>query len=77
MNAVPRSTPARTLDPEMTVDDIMRSWPATIAVFLRHRFLCVGCPIAPFHTIADVCREHEADEAAFRHDVILAIFGPE
>ena len=43
----------------------MRRWPATIRVFLDFRMACVGCPITPFHTVADTCREHRADPVAF------------
>jgi hybrid cluster-associated redox disulfide protein len=49
----------------MTVDEVMRRWPATIRVFLDHRMRCVGCPIASFHTIDDACREHGLDRTAF------------
>ena len=44
----------------MTVDEVMRRWPATIRVFLDFRMSCVGCPIAGFHTVEDACREHGA-----------------
>jgi hybrid cluster-associated redox disulfide protein len=47
---------------ELTVSEIMRRWPATMRLFIEHRLLCVGCPIAPFHTIADVAREHQVDD---------------
>lgn len=63
----------RTLDPDLCVDDVMRFWPATVAVFIRHRMLCVGCPIGAFHTIADACREHSIDEEAFLGDLEIAI----
>ena len=46
-------------------DEVMRRWPGTIRVFLDHRFQCVGCPMGGFHTVADACREHGADLAAF------------
>ncbi len=54
-----------TITPDLLVDDVMRRWPATIRVFLDFHFLCVGCPIACFHTVSQACREHHADEAAF------------
>lgn len=54
-----------TVTPDLLVDDVMRRWPATIRVFLQFRFLCVGCPIACFHSVSDACREHHADEKAF------------
>ena len=50
----------------------MTAWPATIPVFLRHRMLCVGCLIAPFHTIADACKEYGLDEAAFAAELRAA-----
>ena len=53
----------------MSMDEIMRAWPGTIRVILQHRMLCVGCPIAPFHTISDACREHSVDEALFLDDI--------
>jgi hybrid cluster-associated redox disulfide protein len=66
--------PARTMfDPDLTVDDVMRFWPNTINVFVRHGMLCVGCPIGSFHTVADACREHSLDEEAFRRDIQMAI----
>lgn len=60
-------------DPEMTLDEVMTAWPACVSVILRHRMLCVGCPITPFHTIADACRAHGVDEAAFLEALQAAI----
>ena len=53
------------VEPDMTVDEVMRRWPATIRAFLDHRMRCVGCPIATFHTVDDACREHGVDRTAF------------
>ena len=61
------------LDPDLPLDDMMRQWPSTIPVMLRHRFLCVGCPIAPFHTLVDACREHGADLEAVTVEVEAAV----
>ena len=52
-------------DAYTSVDEIMRRHPATIAVFLRHAFGCVGCPVAPFHTVVDACAEHGMDLETF------------
>jgi hybrid cluster-associated redox disulfide protein len=46
---------------DMTVSEIMRRWPVTTRLFIDRRLLCVGCPIAPFHTLTDVAREHGVD----------------
>lgn len=53
------------LTPELTVDEVMRRWPATIRVFLDFRMHCVGCPIAPFHSVEEATREHEVELALF------------
>lgn len=50
----------------MSMDEIMRLWPATIRVVLDHGLLCVGCPIATFHTVDDAIREHGIDGERFR-----------
>ncbi|TBW33775.1 DUF1858 domain-containing protein [Siculibacillus lacustris] len=51
------------IDPESVVDDVMRRWPATIAVFLANRMHCIGCPVGRMHTIAEACAEHALDRA--------------
>lgn len=63
----------RHIDPDMPLETIMRRWPATVAVMIRHRMLCIGCPITPFHTIVDACREHGLDEDAFAAELLEAI----
>ena len=60
-------------DETMSMDEIMRAWPATIRVILRHHMLCVGCPVAPFHTVADACREHGVDKTLFVQEIMRAI----
>ena len=51
--------------PDMTVDQVMNRWPASIRVFMDFRMGCVGCPIASFHDIGDACREHGVDRERF------------
>ncbi len=63
------------IDPEMTVDEIMRRWPATIRVFIVHRMLCIGCPIGIFHTVSDACAAHGLDVQAFSHELLAAMRG--
>lgn len=61
------------IDPEMTVDEIMRRWPSTIRVMIRNEMLCIGCPIGIFHTVADACHAHRVDLAAFSEELIEAM----
>lgn len=56
-------------DPDLVLTSIFRLWPQTPAVFIRHNMLCYGCPIAPYHTIVDACREYDLDEKAFRAEL--------
>jgi|JI10StandDraft_1071094.scaffolds.fasta_scaffold1295174_2 hybrid cluster-associated redox disulfide protein len=48
---------------DMNLSEIMNRWPPTIRVFIDRRMHCVGCPIAPFHTVADAADEHGLDLA--------------
>ncbi|WP_299818765.1 DUF1858 domain-containing protein [uncultured Roseibium sp.] len=59
-------------DPDLPLTVLFKDWPQTAAVFIRHRMLCYGCPIAPFHTVIDSCREYELDEQAFRAELRAA-----
>ena len=60
-------------DDHLTMDKIMRRWPATVLVVLRYRLLCIGCPVAAFHTMEDAIREHGIDGEAFRRDMRAAM----
>lgn len=43
---------------DMSLSEIMARWPPTIRVFIDRRMHCVGCPIAPFHTVVEAAAEH-------------------
>jgi hybrid cluster-associated redox disulfide protein len=45
----------------LTVAEVMDRWPETIPVFLRYRMACVGCPIAPFETLAEAAAIYSLD----------------
>jgi hybrid cluster-associated redox disulfide protein len=48
---------------DLSVKEIMDRWPLTASAFIARRMRCVGCPIGPFHTIADAAAEHQQDAA--------------
>jgi hybrid cluster-associated redox disulfide protein len=52
-----------TLFPAMLVSDVMDKWPQTTQVFVRLRMACPGCPVARFHTLAEVAAEYQMDPA--------------
>lgn len=56
---------ANLIDSTLLVDEVMRTWPQTIRVFLGHGMKCVGCPIGVFHTVEDACAEHHVDSQGF------------
>ncbi|WP_111428999.1 DUF1858 domain-containing protein [Rhodobacteraceae bacterium DSL-40] len=41
--------------------DLFREWPETACTFMENGMLCPGCPFAPFHSVADACREYGID----------------
>ncbi|AZO66910.1 MAG: DUF1858 domain-containing protein [Mesorhizobium sp.] len=55
---------------DATMDEIMSRSPAAIRVVLQHGMLCVGCPIASFHTVSDAAREHDLSEEELRCDLL-------
>ncbi|WP_210528216.1 DUF1858 domain-containing protein [Rubellimicrobium arenae] len=63
-------------DPDLALLNLFELWPGTGAVFLKHRMLCFGCPIAPFHRVIDACREYRLDEAEFREELRAAAAEP-
>lgn len=60
-------------DPDLLLIDLLRIWPETGQVFLKHQMLCVGCLIAPFHTVVDACAEYNLDPDAFMSELQAAV----
>jgi hybrid cluster-associated redox disulfide protein len=58
---------------DLSVAEIMTTWPSTIRTFLDRRMHCVGCPIAPFHTLPDAAEEHGLLLAALLADIELQV----
>ena len=65
--------PSRLDDPEMPLSELMTHWPQTIPVFLRHKMLCVGCLVGPFHTVVDACAEYHLDQDEFMAELNAAV----
>jgi hybrid cluster-associated redox disulfide protein len=62
-------------DPDLPLGMLFAHWPAAATVFLSHRMLCFGCPIAPFHTVIDACAEYGLEEMPFRAELRAAVIG--
>ena len=48
---------------DMTVAEVLETWPETVEVFQALKTACVGCVMAPFDTLADVARIYEMEPA--------------
>jgi hybrid cluster-associated redox disulfide protein len=54
---------------DMMVDDLIDQFPAMVSIFVKHRMQCVGCPMARFETVAEVCQIYRLPLAAFLTDL--------
>ncbi len=61
--------PANAITLDTPVEDVMRRFPATIAVFMRRRMHCIGCAIGPFHTVEDAASEYHAEPEALLREL--------
>ncbi|HET8524121.1 MAG TPA: DUF1858 domain-containing protein [Thermomicrobiales bacterium] len=63
-------TPSADMIADMIVDDLIDKLPATARTFVEHRMQCVGCPMARFETVAEVCQIYRLPLDAFLVDLI-------
>ncbi len=50
---------------DQSVASILKSYPQTIPVFLRHHMSCVGCSMNAFETLGDACSIYGLDLVHF------------
>jgi hybrid cluster-associated redox disulfide protein len=46
------------IPPDITLSDLMRSYPSAISVLLRYKMDCVGCNMAAFDTLAEAAANY-------------------
>ena len=51
------------ISPNTIVKDLLDGHPEAVKAFIDLGLMCVGCPVANFHTLADAAREHNRDPA--------------
>lgn len=58
-----------------TIDAVMRKRPSTISVLIKYKMACVGCAIAPFHTVKEVSAEYgtNCDELLHELDAVFDV----
>ena len=67
----------REITADMLIDDIVARYPETSRVFLRHKLLCVGCPISRHHMVTDCAEENSLDIDALVAELNDAVSGGE
>lgn len=50
---------ARTVDLQLTVEQVLQYWPQAFSVFLHHRTKCPGCYMQSFCTLKDVAETYQ------------------
>jgi hybrid cluster-associated redox disulfide protein len=60
----------------MTIEDLLTRYPATARVFVRHRMACVGCDIARFESLSEVCQTYVQSLDAFLDELRQAARAP-
>ncbi len=59
----------RVITPDMPIGDVVRKYPSTINVFLRHGLGCVGCAVARFENIRAGAQVHGINVDALIKDL--------
>ncbi|NLE76849.1 MAG: DUF1858 domain-containing protein [Chloroflexi bacterium] len=59
----------------MPIGDVVRKYPQTVEVFLKHGLMCFGCAIARFENVEQGARAHGIDVDALMNDLNAAADG--
>lgn len=54
-----------TLQSEMTVEDVLKTWPSTYSVFLNGKAECIGCILQKFCTLQEVAEAYQISSEEF------------
>tara|TARA_Y100000310_G_C20490918_1_gene719168 strand:+ start:558 stop:755 length:198 start_codon:yes stop_codon:yes gene_type:complete len=58
---------------DMTIEQVIKKYPDTIEVFVKHGFHCLGCSMASMETLEQGCEVHEIDVEKFLKELNDAI----
>lgn len=61
------------IDSKMTVSELLSLHPPAIAVFIKRKMCCVGCPTETFHTVEDIARINSINLKCFLKEIEDAI----
>lgn len=60
------------IQPDTAMADVLTCHPEVIEVMIRHRMLCVGCPLVAFHDIRDAALEYDLDPDQLYREILNA-----
>lgn len=58
---------------EMSIGDVVQTYPQTVEVFLKHGLMCFGCAIARFENVEQGAMAHGINVDALMKDLNAAI----
>lgn len=58
------------VDAKTMVSDVLNRHPSTMRVFIEHRMACIGCVIAPYHTIEEACAEYNLEVDSIMREMV-------
>jgi hybrid cluster-associated redox disulfide protein len=58
-----------TITKEMTIGEVVRKYPQTVEVFLRHGLMCFGCAVAQFENVEQGAMAHGINAEALVKDL--------
>lgn len=59
--------------PRLSVSELLKLYPCTVSVFMRHRMACVGCAIAAFHTVNEAAAVYGIEPLEFTQELVSEI----
>lgn len=62
----------RAITKEMPIGDVVKKYPKTIEVFMKHGLHCIGCAVAAFESIEEGATVHGIDIEALMADLNTA-----
>ena len=61
------------ITPHILIADLLKKWPETTPILIKHRMNCVGCSMAPFENLSDALSIYHIPLEPFMNELELAI----
>ncbi len=58
---------------EMTVEEVLETWPETAVVFQDYATACIGCDLGAFCTLNEAANEYQIDPLVLLQDLQIYI----